>query len=55
MKRETKKIWVAMTGERWDSDRVRVEFESPEDMRCWAKAMQGVIKIYDSWSEIVKR
>lgn len=55
MKKEQKKVYVAIMGERWDSDRVRIEFETLEEMVSYIKAMIPVVHCYEAYSEWVKR
>jgi hypothetical protein len=50
-----KKVHVAIMGERYDSDRVRIEFETAEDLRNYVKAFIGVLHCYEAYSEWVKR
>ena len=54
MAQEKKLVYVAIMGERWDSDRVRVEFETSEDRLNYVKAFLGVFHCYESYSEWVK-
>ena len=54
MTKEKKRVYVAIMGERLDSDRVRVEFETAEDRLNYVKAFIGVLHCYEAYSELVK-
>lgn len=54
MAQAKKIVFVAIMGERWDSDRVRVEFETAEDRQNYVKAFLGVFRCYEAYSEWVK-